>query len=218
MPYTEQEIQRLRELYMAVEKRKEHPNAAPTFRDSPALRETAEIILSREDCDIEALENKIEVLSYLSECYYSMGRPALSAVYLGTEIACHVALLKQRAYSEKEQKAFEYAFFMGVKTRNYYEGDDCADLFRAVQGTLPEEKAAELYQNGVNARKGLPKDDPVEKTEAYLAVIDEVEEWVDAHKTMDFCLEYWSLKKEALAKRGIHWQSPALLNPGFMFD
>lgn len=218
MAYTEQEVKRLQELYTLIESRKEHPNAAPTYKDSPALAETAQIILSRNDADIDTLVDKIAVLRYLCDSYYSLGRAAVSAKYYKIMLGCYLALKKLKSLNTKEQEAFEYAIFMAFKTRVYYEPDACKDLMDMLSGSVGQDKLSELYQNAANARRGLPKDDPVEQTEEYLAVIDEVERLIDENKTMDFCMEYWSLKSYYLSQKGIYWRSPVLLNPGVMFD
>ena len=65
------------------------------------------------------------------------------------------------------------------------------------------------------------RNDPVEMTEKYLAVIDSVEEKIE--KTRETyghgsCHETWILKQEYLAEYGIRWTSPVHLNPGFHFD
>lgn len=67
------------------------------------------------------------------------------------------------------------------------------------------------------------KYDPVEDTEAYLAVIDEVErrlyeELKDEPRGMGFCFIYWPAKEALLAEYGIEWHSPSLMNPGVIFD
>lgn len=74
-----------------------------------------------------------------------------------------------------------------------------------------------------NPYTGHLKVDPVEYTEAYENVIDEVEEEVDRRMEgkpygMGMCFEIWSIKGELLAKHGITWRSPSSMNPGVMFD
>ncbi len=218
MPYTEQEIKRLLELHQAIEARKEHPHAAPTYQDVPALQEAEQLLLSRTDTDPETLEDKIAVLDYLAGCYDSLCRPAVSAKLYGQLLSCHVALSAQRPYDEEARNAFEYALYMAVKTRNRYRSDSCEDLLELVSASLPRARIAAKVEEALQACRWQLKHDPVEATEAYLAMIDEVEALVDAHKTMDFCLEAWSLKAMFLAERGISWKSPAQLNPGTMFD
>lgn len=67
------------------------------------------------------------------------------------------------------------------------------------------------------------KFDPVERTAEYEAIIADVEselaeELKDEPRGMGYCFGYWSAKSAALARRGIRWKSPALMNPGVMFD
>ena len=67
------------------------------------------------------------------------------------------------------------------------------------------------------------KFDPVERTAEYEAIIADVEselaeELKDEPRGMVYCFGYWSAKSAALARRGIRWKSPALMNPGVMFD
>lgn len=65
--------------------------------------------------------------------------------------------------------------------------------------------------------------DPIEESEPYLAVIDEVERRLyedlkNEPRHMGFCFEYWSAKRDLLAEYGIEWRSPHMMNPRVMFD
>ena len=67
------------------------------------------------------------------------------------------------------------------------------------------------------------KFDPVERSEKWEKCIYEVEKECshalrNEPKGMGFCFSYWSTKKAALAKRGIDWRSPSVMNPRVMFD
>lgn len=67
------------------------------------------------------------------------------------------------------------------------------------------------------------KFDPVERSEKWENCIYEVESECDRklrneRKGMGFCYSYWSTKKAVLAKHGIQWKSPAVMNPRVMFD
>lgn len=67
------------------------------------------------------------------------------------------------------------------------------------------------------------KFDPVERTPEWEKCIYEVEKEVDEKlgdtpRGMGFCFEYWSVKKGVLAKHGIDWSTPSMMNPGVMFD
>ena len=65
--------------------------------------------------------------------------------------------------------------------------------------------------------------DPVESSEAWERNIYEVEKECDRKlegepRGMGFCFGYWSVKGNALRKRGIDWRSPHAMNPRVMFD
>lgn len=71
---------------------------------------------------------------------------------------------------------------------------------------------------------GHLKSDPVEWTSEYESVIDEVLKKVSARlkghpRGMGFCHAFWYAKAAVLREDyGIEWRSPAVMNPGTMFD
>lgn len=218
MPCIERDLRRINELFTIIENNKEHECSAPTYKDSPYLQEMAEIIARQCDNDVETLEEIIPALWYLTECYDKMCRAGMSVKFYTPQLKAHVELMKIREYDSDDMQRFENCFYLAVKARNYYEPDDCADLAAIVSGCLSEDKISELVQSAQESCRSHIKVDPVEKTEEYLAVIDEVEEQIDREKKMDFCLEYWYLKAQLLFEHGIIWRSPAQLNPHVLFD
>ena len=65
--------------------------------------------------------------------------------------------------------------------------------------------------------------DPVERSERWEECIYEVEKECDRRlkgerRGMGFCFSYWSTRKAVLARYGIDWKSPAIMNPHVMFD
>lgn len=65
--------------------------------------------------------------------------------------------------------------------------------------------------------------DPVQRTPQWEEVIYEVEKecderFQDVRPCHGFCHQRWSVKKEILAKYGIDWRSPAVMNPRVRFD
>lgn len=97
----------------------------------------------------------------------------------------------------------------------------------SVKGSLEFNKANIRYADSGKFKKivnrGHLKTDPVEWTEKYEKVIDAAEKEAYAKlsgmpRGMGFCHAYWCAKSEALAKRGIDWRSPSLMNPGVLFD
>ena len=65
--------------------------------------------------------------------------------------------------------------------------------------------------------------DPIESSEEWERNICEVEEECDKKlkgmpRGMGFCFEYWSVKSQALLKKGIKWRNPHMMNPRVLFD
>ena len=218
MPFVQEDLKRIVELYNIIESHKEHEYAVPTYKDSPYLSEMAELVLRQRDNDIETLEEIIPALWYLTESYDKMCRAGMSVKYYTSLLRAHTELMKLREYDNDDMERLKSCFYLAVKARNYYEPDDCSDLVEIVSGSLPDERIRELLLSAQENRRGFIKNDPVEKTEEYLAVIDKVEEKIDKAKQMNFCLEKWDLKAQFLFEVGILWRSPAQLNPDVMFD
>lgn len=106
------------------------------------------------------------------------------------------------------------------RARNYYEDDPCLDIVTKLKGTpFYQDYFEELALKALGARS--LNHDPVEKSQEYLDVIDEIEERIAKNRTLHglgSCFEIWALKGEYLAEKGIYWRSPALLNPHVRFD
>ena len=67
------------------------------------------------------------------------------------------------------------------------------------------------------------KSDPIEWTKEYEDAVDEADRMAYANLTdtprgMGFCFAYWAEKRAALAKLGIEWRSPNIMNPRVLFD
>lgn len=97
----------------------------------------AEIISRQRDNDIETLEEIIPALWYLTECYDKMCRAGMSVKYYTPLLQAHTELMKLREYDSEDMEQFENCFYLAVKARNYYEPDDCYDLFEIASGSLP---------------------------------------------------------------------------------
>ncbi len=218
MPFSKAELERIFRLHSAIERGKAHENAAPTYKDRPSLMELEALSMNQRGRDPETLEELLLLLSYLADSYDKMGRAGMSVKFYTPLLSCHAALMKCKGGGAADVESLESCFYKAVRARNYYEPDGCRDLAEVVGGCLPADRAeALLLLAQQDCRRSL-KHDPAEKTEAYLAAIDTVEEQIDREKTTDLCLEYWSLKTRLLYERGIFWQSPAVLNPRVLFD
>ncbi len=213
--YTGSELFRIQMLFAGIEANKEHENAAPTYRDTPALEEMAGIILGNSEDSLEVWSNKLPVLMYLARSYDYMCRSGVSVKYHQQVLEAYARLMSFRPLTEEEMPVFESAFGKAVKARNFYQDDACEDLVAIVNGLISEDKIKELL--AANSGRHI-KNDPIELTDEYLAVIDEVEQKIEETKEVELCHEYWQLKALYLKEHGIKWSSPSVLNPGVMFD
>ncbi len=216
MPFTEEQSKRMIALHALIEGNKSHEYAAPTYRDSASLFELAEIVLSVNDSDEDTLTDKAAILSYLAYNYRMLGRPVLSAKYYTELMKVFKLRNSVSPYSDEELTELSDEFFTCIKMRTFYVDDPCEDVIELMRGILSDETIEYVYKKASRSRHF--KNDPVEMTDEYLAVIDEVERLVDENKRFDFCHEKWALKTKYLKKKGITWRSPAILNPGVRFD
>ena len=73
----------------------------------------------------------------------------------------------------------------------------------------------------LQGKSGL-KIDPIEKSEEFQQIFDEVHEEaleiIEKEGDLHLCHQMWGILSELYAKRGIFWRSPALMNPHVMFD
>ena len=73
-------------------------------------------------------------------------------------------------------------------------------------------------------QRGHLQHDPIEWSAEYESIIDEAEKKIESKleghpRGMGFCFEYWSTKSYVLHNDyGIAWRSPAIMNPGVIFD
>jgi len=77
-------------------------------------------------------------------------------------------------------------------------------------------------ENFIGEKRHL-KYDPIQLSQPWEDNIYEVEEELNEQfkheaRYMGFCHRYWSAKRAALAKRGIEWRSPQMMNPTTRFD
>ena len=69
-----------------------------------------------------------------------------------------------------------------------------------------------------------PGRDPVEDTEEYKNIEDELQReldeiFKDSPRRLGFCHVYWATKKRILKEKyGIDWKSPKEMNPGVIYD
>ena len=197
----------------------ERETYAANYQDVPALKTIEQIIEERHDEEQETLLVAYEGYLYLAEQYTSMCRFSISAKY--HEKALRIATLildKHGIIVEHIEKLVTDL----LRDRNFFVDDDCQDIMDllAKHPLLDEAKAKDIYERRMSHRRGL-KNDPVEMSQEYLDVIDEVEALIEKERTMHgmgSCHEVWAIKQRLLAERGILWKTPHDLNPRVMFD
>ena len=189
------------------------------YKASPLLKEIINLIKDNNDDEKETLKTQYNSYIFIAEAYKRMGRPSLAAIY--HQKALETALSIYCQYGEKSNNILSLLHSV-ISERNYYVDDDCKDIVQKVKDTnVLDSDEIEKFATKTLARRRSFKNDPVEMNEAYLAVIDEVEERIDKNRTifgMGACFEIWNLKSQYLAEKGIMWSSPAILNPRVMFD
>lgn len=216
MSFKQAEIDKLIELHNEIEGRKKDEFSNPTYLDSPALKNIAEIIASHREYDPDSLCEANTMLRYIAGCYDDMGRPGLSVRYHDKLLHNCAMLGKKYFNSEDRLEQLEEDIADAFWARNYYEPDDCADLFETLSGMIDEFELNELL---FEAQESITiKNDPIEKTEKYLSVIDDVEKHIEEQKLCNNCNEIWGLKRHFLEEHGVDWKSPAVLNPDVQFD
>ena len=202
-------------LVKKLDKDDDHPYL--TYEDVPVLKEIDALLIANKEEDKETLFVAAVGYRILADGYATMGRFSVSAAYCFESIK----IMKKSfdLYGERHSEANDMLYKL-LRDRNYYVDDDCEDALPYLEGLIEREEITKLYEQRKKSRRML-KHDPVEMSEAYLKVIDEVERKIDENRTMEgmgSCFEIWGLKEEYLAEKGIYWRSPALLNPRVRFD
>ncbi len=219
MAYTEISVKRILELIKEIEARKEHPNAATTYKDVPALQEIDEIVKEQmaleQPCDCDTLIDSIFAVRYLGSAYESMWRIAYANKYHKWLFDIYLDLY--RRFGEKDKKLAD-DYYIALRARNYYGKDDCYDLKEVAKELLPDKKRLDIEKQILEGFHPL-KHDPVELTDKYLAVIDEVERRMDIPENKNI---HPFLRNECfqalLQQYGIEWEPITSLNPGWHFD
>lgn len=221
MPFSKEKAERLKELFELIEKNGDYNAYELTYQAVPYLKETEEIVevqLAKESpYDKVTLLDSATIMRYLAEAYDRLGRFAVSVRYY--KRAIELAAKLYTMYSEEMQDS-SGMIYNALKARNYYVDDDCEDLRAQAFIFIPRDIVDDVFDTVMNRRRNL-KHDPVEMTEKYLAVIDEVDEKIEKNREyhgFGSCHHVWSLKTDYLAEKGIEWKSPVVLNPKVRFD
>jgi len=210
---------RIIELIKEIEGRKEHENAAPTYKDVPALQEISEILktqyLAEKPYDRDALTDSIIAVRYLATAYEYMWRIAYAVKFYNLLLELQKELYCQFKELD-ENRADDY--YRALRARNYYKKDSCSDLSELAKELIPDAKREKIEKEVLVDWTPI-KRDPVELTDEYLAVIDEVECIMDTEeigKMHHFAKS--DLFQQLLKQRGIEWNPITTLNPNMHFD
>ena len=221
MPFTEERAERLKELFELIEKNGDYNAYELTYQAVPHLLETEEIVEAQlaleSPYDRVTLLDSATIMRYLAEAYDRLGRFAVSVRYY--KRAIELAATLYTMYGEEMQDS-SGMIYNALKARNYYVDDDCEDIREQALVFIPKDIVDDVFDTVMNRRRNL-KHDPVEMTEEYLAVIDEVDEKIEKNREyrgFGSCHHVWSLKTDYLAEKGIEWKSPVVLNPRVRFD
>ncbi len=221
MPFTKERAERLTELLELIEKNGDTAAHELTYQAVPYLKETDEIVkaqlASEEPYDKVTLLDGATIMRYLAEAYDRLGRFAVSVRYYKRAIVLASTLYTM--YGEEMQDS-SGMIYNALKARNYYVDDDCEDIREQALVFLPKDIVDDVFDTVMKRRRNL-RHDPVEMTEEYLAVIDEVDEKIEKNREyrgFGSCHHVWSLKTDYLAEKGITWRSPDVLNPRVRFD
>ena len=219
MPFSNERAERLTALLGLIEKNGDRGEL--TYRAVPYLREIDEIVeaqlASESPYGKVTLLDSATIMRYLAEAYDRLGRFAVSVRYY--KRAIELAATLYTMYGEEMQDSSGMIYNV-LKARNYYVDDDCEDIREQALVFISKDIVDDVFDTVMNRRRNL-KHDPVEMTEEYLAVIDEVEEKIEKNRRyfgFGSCHHVWSLKTDYLAEKGIVWRSPVVLNPRVMFD
>ena len=221
MPFTNERAERLKELFELIEKNGDYNAYELTYLAVPYLRETEEIVeaqlASERPYDKVTLLDSATIMRYLAEAYDRLGRFAVSVRYYNRAIELAATLYTM--YGEEMQDS-SGMIYNALKARNYYVDDDCEDIREQALVFISKDIVDDVFDTVMKRRRNL-KHDPVEMTEEYLAVIDEVDEKIEKNREyrgFGSCHHVWSLKTDYLAEKGIEWKSPVVLNPRVRFD
>ena len=221
MPFTEKRAERLKALFELIEKNGDYNAYELTYRAVPYLKETEEIVEAQlaleSPYDKVTLLDSATIMRYLAEAYDRLGRFAVSVRYYNRAIELAAMLYTMYGEEIKDNSGMVYN---ALKARNYYVDDDCEDIREQALVFIPKDIVDDVFDTVMNRRRNL-KHDPVEMTEEYLAVIDEIDEKIEKNREyrgFGSCHHVWSLKTDYLAEKGIEWKSPVVLNPRVRFD
>ena len=155
----------------------------------------------------------------LAETYNSYAEAYAQGSFLPEAVSCFVDAARYFDSKEKCADALSNAFFYQARF-----GKKVIDDLSFANDNLGKEKVIQLKKNARDEANSLIQTDPIESSDAFLAVRYETEKITDEilaekrEEDVPFCLLYWETKKNVLKERfSIDWKSPADMNPDIRF-
>lgn len=215
MALNKQEIELVMNAIDAIEERKEHQYAAPTYRDVSLLKQLEAILaLHQDENEVETIKDCIVLARYLADAYEKMWRIIYAQKYYQILMKLHFNYYQcTKTYAECGND-----YYLALRCMNYYGKDSCDELREMAKVLLPLEKRSKIEKQILEDFHPL-KHDPIECSEAYLAVIDDVEaELAQKGIPRRHFYEVNAMKQKILKKYGIKWKTMMELNPKVHFD
>lgn len=169
------------------------------WENAPLAREFLEVASFLEGYD-DMLDNLYMAVQRMRDTILDHPRLKIKMLELELKVILRLEVLRDHELAASEEVENELAYY-----RRNIDYADRGDFGKIIQ-------------------KGHLKKDPIEWSSDYERVIDDASRRIyallEGHpRGMGFCLAYWSVKRQVLKTGyGIDWKSPAIMNPGVMFD
>jgi tetratricopeptide (TPR) repeat protein len=205
----------LKLLATLLEKTHEQPSITFTYAMLDEIERLVRLFLDKED-----EQGRITAWLFIADAYYSLGHYLFALKYYG------------KALERLEQCGGSIADDEDLCDTLYDSFTNMLDIYKKMDKKKAAKKLLSIIKKVMpssldaikKVRRSHLKCDPVEYTEAYMAILPELEAKIDAElggvtKGLGFCFSYWYKKGEILKRDyGIEWDSPGVLNPHVRFD
>lgn len=170
----------------------DHADQGEIWKNIPLAREAMHILKDKRKCCTEEQAKEFCKMAFDNDWIDDKDTPRLYLSYLD--------------------------YYHWLLQSTYYKGDLTYHLVSAIDPTVSDE---EFLENEKGYRRLLF--DPIQRTPEWEDIIYDVERECDEllqnePRHRGFCHRYWGVKRDVLAKPGIRWKSPAIMNPHVRFD
>ena len=203
-------------LHSLIEKMNDEPTSGQALG---ILADMAGIIESAAEKEYTPIDT-LDCYLYLGHHYYYYKHYMFALTYYDKALIaleqCAGSIAADDELRRELEECFVNMFDMYKKMDKEKEAKELAAFIKKIMPSLLEAVK--------KARRSHLKNDPVEYTEAYMAILPELELKIDAelqgvNRGHGFCFQRWHTKAEILKRDyGIEWDSPGVLNPHVRFD